>query len=129
VEEEEEETADNELWELLKSINFRHGYRFNWNVRDDGTTVGKVSNHTLNFQGNIPLTENWNIRVGNVGWDFLQQSLTYPDVTFSRDLHCWEMNLAWRPRFNAYTFTIRVKPGTLGFIEVPYRRNALETGF
>ena len=129
VEEAEEEVAGNELWELLKSINFRHGYRFNWRVRDDGTTVGKVSNHTLNFQGNIPLTDNWNIRVGSVGWDFLQKRLTYPDVTFSRELHCWDMNLAWRPRFNAYTFTIRVKPGTLGFIEVPYRRNALETGF
>jgi lipopolysaccharide export system protein LptA len=127
-EKEDDEAMENELWKLLKEINFRHGYRFVWRIRDD-KTVGKVGNHTLSFQGNIPLTENWNIRVGNVGWDFLAKNLTYPDVTFARDLHCWEMSLSWQPRFNAYNFAIRVKPSTLGFIELPYKRNAFENGF
>ena len=61
--------------------------------------------------------------VGNIGYDFVQKQLTYPDFSFSRDLHCWEMGMSWQPVRGTYAFYLRVKPGTLDFIKVPYQQN------
>ncbi len=126
AEDDEAGKRTNELWDLITSLRFRHGFRFNFDQRSD-KVVGSVQNHTFNVNGNIPLTDNWNINVGNVGWDFLSERITYPDIGFSRDLHCWEMNLNWQPSVGAYRFTIKVKPGTLEFLELPYNRNPYET--
>lgn len=127
--EEEDQGAfqgNNELWDLIKSIRFRHGFRFSFDQRTD-KVVGSVSNHTFNLNGNIPLTPNWRINVGNIGWDFLSERTTYPEVGFIRDLHCWEMSLNWQPSVGAYRFTVNVKPGSLEFLELPYNRNPYET--
>lgn len=124
----EEGKSENELVNLLNSIKFSHRYDFTFVKRTDGI-VGSVSANTLNLNGNIPLTDSWKINVGNVGWDFLAQRITYPDIGFSRDLHCWEMNMQWQPDAGAYRFTIKVKPGTMEFLELPYNRNPYETGF
>lgn len=81
-----------------------------------------VSTHTISSRGTIKLTPNWNINVGNFGYDFQSKRITYPDFSFSRDLHCWEMGVAWQPQFGSYSFFIKVKPGKLDFINVPYRK-------
>ena len=81
-----------------------------------------ISTHTISSSGTIKLTPNWNINVGNFGYDFQSKRITYPDFSFSRDLHCWEMGVAWQPQFGSYSFFIRVKPGKLDFINVPYRK-------
>ncbi len=81
-----------------------------------------VTTHTLSSRGSIKLTPNWNIYVGNFGYDFQSKKITYPDFSFARDLHCWEMGVSWQPQFGSYSFFIRVKPGKLDFINVPYRK-------
>ncbi|MEY3051216.1 MAG: hypothetical protein RLY31_1001 [Bacteroidota bacterium] len=81
-----------------------------------------VSTNSIASQGSIKLTRNWYISVGNFGYDFTSRRITYPDFSFSRDLHCWEMGVSWQPFFNTYSFYIRVKPGRLDFINIPYRK-------
>ncbi len=90
----------------------------------NGKDTFLITTHTLNTSGNIRITDKWMINVGNIGYDFRSERITYPSFTFIRDLHCWEMNLGWYPEIGAYTFMVKVKPSTLDFIKVPYRRNA-----
>ncbi|NJN34223.1 MAG: LPS-assembly protein LptD [Saprospiraceae bacterium] len=83
---------------------------------------------TLTFQNNlytsgeIPITKKWRIRIGNVGYDFVNKQMTYPDLGISRDLHCWEMGVDWQPQRSIFGFYLRVKPGTLDFLKIPYGR-------
>lgn len=91
----------------------------------NGRDTFLITTHTLNTSGNIRITDKWMINVGNIGYDFRSERITYPSFTFIRDLHCWEMNLGWFPEIGAYTFMVKVKPSTLDFIKIPYRRNAV----
>lgn len=104
--------------------NFRVSHNFTVRVnRIDGRDTTVVQAHTLRFSGRIKLTDSWNINVGNVSYDFRSGRLVYPDLGFSRDLHCWEMGMNWQPARGTYSFFIRVKPGTLDFINIPYKKN------
>lgn len=89
-------------------------------------TAGKdsiaITTHTISSRGSIKLTPNWNIIVGNFGYDFSSKRITYPDFSFARDLHCWEMGLSWQPQFGSYSFFIHVKPGKLDFLNIPYKK-------
>jgi hypothetical protein len=84
-----------------------------------------VSAHELSLSGVINLSQNWNVRIGRIGYDFVNLRVTYPDFTFARDLHCWQMGLSWQPEPSrrTWSFFIRVKPSSLGFINVPVRKN------
>ncbi|MCR9288509.1 MAG: putative LPS assembly protein LptD [Bacteroidetes bacterium] len=107
------------LLDMFESTSIRHNLRFNW----DPDTL-ELSAHTVSITaGRIPITDNWNVRIGNIGYDFARDRLTYPDFTFSRDLHCWEMGVSWRPEVSVYSFYLRVKPGKLDFINIPYGQN------
>ncbi|MCC6460150.1 MAG: LPS-assembly protein LptD [Saprospiraceae bacterium] len=82
-----------------------------------------VGTNNISFSGNIPLTPKWAINVGNISYDFQAKSFVYPDIGFTRDLHCWMFSLRWQPLRGTYEFFITVKPGTLDFLKVPYRKN------
>ena len=111
------------LFDLFK--NFRVYHNFAFSVRSDSSGVGRgtISANSINMQGNLQLTPKWSIRVGNIGYDFLSKSLSYPDIGFQRDLHCWEMSFNWQPVRGTYSFMIRVKGNTLNFIKIPYNKN------
>ncbi|MCB0520747.1 MAG: LPS-assembly protein LptD [Lewinellaceae bacterium] len=103
--------------------NFRIAHNFTVTQRYDTKSQKDtilISTHTLSSSGSIKLTDNWNVTVGNFGYDFQSKRITYPDFSFSRDLHCWEMGVSWRPYLGTYSFFIRVKPGKLDFISIPY---------
>ena len=110
--------------ELFEGFNFRHQLNLSLNVVDSRDTL-VVSTHTLSTSGSIQLTDQWNMRVGNIGYDFTQKRLTYPDLSFSRNLHCWETGLSWQPFRGTYSFYLRVTPSsTLNFLKIPYdKRN------
>ena len=112
------------LTEVFEGFNFRHQFNLNLNVIDSRDTL-VVGTHTLSTSGSIQLTNKWNVRVGNVGYDFTTRKLTYPDLSFSRNLHCWETGLSWQPFRGTYSFYLRVNPSsTLNFLKIPYdKRN------
>jgi len=83
----------------------------------------RITANTLELRGSIQLTPNWQIDVGSIGYDFTSKRVTYPYLGFSRDIHCWEMGFNWAPVRNTYSFFLRVKPGTMDFLKIPYQRN------
>ena len=112
--------------------NFRIQHNLSMRVQEStatGNDTLTVDNHTIEIRGNIDLTEKWKITVGRIGYNFTQKRVTFPDLSFYRDLHCWEMGMSWRPDRGSYSFFLRVKPSSLDFIEVPYKRNPIDGRF
>ncbi|MFN0013594.1 MAG: putative LPS assembly protein LptD [Saprospiraceae bacterium] len=109
---------------------FQVGHRFSIDRRQIfGTNRDTflIGTNNLSFSGRIPLSPKWSIDVGNLSYDFQQKSLIYPDIGFTRDLHCWLFSLRWWPDRNVYEFFISVKPGsTLDFLKLPYRKNVFD---
>jgi hypothetical protein len=100
---------------------------FRWQTDNAGETEFDITTNSINCQGNISMTENWGVNIGNFGYDFVRKGLSYPSLGVTRDLHCWQMSLDWAPTRGTYSFTIQVKPGTLEFLRIPYRRNNYDT--
>ncbi len=82
-----------------------------------------IRTNSIQMQGSIQLTDKWSIQVGNIAYDLVQKELVYPSLGFFRDLHCWEMGMNWQPSRDVFSFFLRVRPGSLDFIKVPYGRN------
>ncbi len=115
--------------DILSSFNLTHDLRLNWSVVDERDTL-VVSAHTLKLTvGNIQLTENWGIQIQQFGYDFKNKGFIYPSFGFRRNLHCWEMSLDWQPTNGSFHFSLKVRPGTLDFIKVPYQQGALQSTF
>lgn len=110
------------LLDLIK--NFRLEYNFTLrgfeNSNDDRLDI---QSHTLRLTGGLKLTKNWDIRFGNIAYDLKNKSFVYPDLTLIRDLHCWRMEISWRPDAGSYSFFIGVKSNTLNFIKYNYGQN------
>ncbi|HMO39128.1 MAG TPA: putative LPS assembly protein LptD [Saprospiraceae bacterium] len=117
-------TDDEDFLSLFENFGINHNFVIGWNTDPrTGETVFDLSLNSLNIQGSVDLTKNWRINIGNFGYDFKSKRTTYPSIGFSRDLHCWEMGMNSQPTRGTYSFFIQVKPGTMGFLKVPYQRN------
>ena len=70
--------------------------------------------HTLGLNGNINITPKWKVTF-STGWDFVNNKLTYTNISVYRDLHCWEMRFNWIPigSYKSWNFTINVKAQAL----------------
>ncbi len=69
--------------------------------------------HTLNFSGNIRISEGWNINFSS-GYDMNMHKLSMTTASLSRDLHCFQMScsVVLAP-YTSYNFTFACKAGTL----------------
>ncbi|WP_143473312.1 putative LPS assembly protein LptD [Flavilitoribacter nigricans] len=132
VQEEEERQRsrrreETDFLSLFENFSISHNIVFNLDrvYKDDNVfkDTFNIRTHSIDLRGNIDLTEKWRINISRIGYDFVRKQLTYPSLGFSRDLHCWEMTMNWAPTRGTYSFSIRVKPGTLDFIKLPYERN------
>ena len=108
------------LVDMLNSFRLSHNFSVSRSFLNGRDTT--YFQNALYTSGNIPLTKKWRITVGNIGYDFTNKRMTYPDFGFYRDLHCWEMGMNWQPTRGTYSFYLRVKPGTLDFLKVPYNK-------
>jgi len=127
----EENTAlppSKSLIDLFESFSINHNFVITRNFIN-GVDSTRVSTHTIDTRGQIAISNNWNVNVGNIGYDFLNRRVTYPSLGFSRDLHCWELGVQWTPQRDSYGFYIRVKPGRLDFINIPYNSGNAGRGF
>lgn len=112
--------------------NFRFEYKLDYTYRNvNGLITRGISSNAINISGDIQLTEKWMLNLGNFGYDFSRQGYTYPDLGFSRDLHCWRMTFSWQPRGafgltngngSTFNFFIGVNSGTLDFLKYNYNR-------
>ena len=113
-------TGEESLTDMLESFRMSHNFSVSrTSISGRDTTIFQNALYT---SGNIPISKKWKINVGNIGYDFSSKRMTYPDFGFFRDLHCWEMGVNWQPTRGTYSFYLRVKPGTLDFLKIPYNK-------
>jgi hypothetical protein len=118
----QKETEDDFL-SLFENFRIAHNMTARWErtLADKDTLM--ISTNSVDVRGSIQLSKNWYITIGRIGYDFINQRLTYPDLGFRRDIHCWEAGFNWTPDRQAFSFYIRAKGGTFGFLKLPYQRN------
>ncbi len=126
TEEDDKERVDRlgpqSLWDWFQDFSINHTLMMGVTRTANGSEF-MIGTNNIQVVGSIVLTDNWRITLGSIGYDFNQRQMTYPDVGFQRDLHCWEMGMNWQPLRGTYNFYISVKPGSLDFLKVPYRKN------
>jgi lipopolysaccharide transport LptD-like protein len=116
------QAAQAEFVDLFNGFSINHNFVMTTFGRPGRDTTIIVTN-TINMRGSLKLSPKWTINIGNIGYDFRSKQLTYPDIGFSRDLHCWQMSFNWQPTRGTYSMTIGVKPGSLDFLKLPHQNN------
>ena len=116
------------LFDLFANFSINHSIRFALTAQESGDTL-VINNNYIEMTGALKLTDNWNIGFSRIGYNFKQKVVTYPDLSFTRDLHCWQLSFSWQPVYGTYSLYLGVKPGSLDFLKVPYRRNNVDTFF
>lgn len=122
----QDNATEEDFLSLFENFSISHNIDFTWR-EENGAIRFLVETNSINCRGDIKLTPNWAISVGNFGYDFVREGLSYPSFGFIRDLHCWDMSFNWQPQRGTYSFMLRVKPGTLDFLKIPYQRNNGDT--
>ena len=87
------------------SISLTYNYNLNRPTPEQSTTFSNLSG-SLSFS----LTPSWKFDLTG-SYDFESKEFAAPQVTISRDLHCWLMNFIWNPigTYTGFRFEIRVK--------------------
>ena len=68
---------------------------------------------TLNFGGNIQISDGWNIQYSS-GYDFENKKITQTTASLSRDLHCFNMSCSVTlVPYTSYNFSFRCNASTL----------------
>jgi hypothetical protein len=85
---------------------------YSWSYNKPGKT--KSISHTIDLSGDMSLTKKWKIG-GRTGYDFVHKEVTITNISISRDLHCWTMQMSavpFGPR-KSYVFTINANSAIL----------------
>ena len=103
--------------------NLNISYNVNWS-NNPLTHISKQTAQNTNFSGDLSLTEKWKVTFGS-GFDILTQKITVGATNMSvmRDLHCWQMNIAWYPfaATQTFIFNIAVKASSLQDLKLTKR--------
>jgi len=113
------------LESIIDNISIDHNFVYTFSGVN-GVVEQKLQTHTLGISGRIPLTENWDFSVGNLSYDFVTSTLGYSRFTFTRKLHCWNMNFSWSPSRNTFNFSIGVNSNALNFLKYDYGQNNVD---
>ncbi len=88
--------------------------RINYSWSYNKPKFTKSISHTIDLSGDLSLTKKWKIG-GRTGYDFVHKEVTLTNLSISRDLHCWTMQISavpFGPR-KSYVFTINAKSALL----------------
>jgi hypothetical protein len=105
------------------SLRVNYSLNYSKPVKTISTTESYKITQTLQFSGDLSLSEKWKIQFTS-GYHFESKEFTQTRLSISRDLHCWTMNLSWVPfgRFTSYNFTINVKSSMLQDLKIDRRK-------
>ena len=109
----------------VESLRIDHDVQYNIETTN-GERISSLRANTLRLSGQIPLTKNWDLNIGNISYDFKNSKLVYPTFGLSRNLHCWKMNFSWAPSRGTYSFFIGVANANLNFLKYDYGRSNLD---
>ena len=95
-----------------------------YNIRYTKPTNASNVTQTLNFNGDLSLTDNWKIGTTS-GWDFTNNDFSYTSLNINRDLHCWQLAVNWIPfgPRQSYNITLNVKSAVLQDLKLNRRRD------
>ena len=127
--EDEEGESEISIWDMLDRFSINHVIEYRVEANDD-VKDSRIRTNSIRMSGRIPLTDNWDVNLGNFSYDFVNKSFVYPSVGFSRDLHCWNMRFDWQPARGTFNFFIAVKSSQLGgFLKYNYGRTQYDRIF
>ena len=108
-------------WNL--SIGMVCNYRLTPDYKEDKLKHNIIS--TITLSGNVTITPKWKITFGT-GFDIVTRKMTFTNVTFSRDLHCWDMSFYWIPfgYRTEWNFSIRIRSSVFSAIKYEMRNEA-----
>lgn len=84
------------------------------------------------FSGNasisLSLTKHWRIST-YTSYDFVAKEITVPNISISRDLHCWELNFNYRPigLIKGFNLELRIKADMLKDIKLTRQESTYGT--
>jgi len=114
----------NEHPERYIDFNVPWSLNVNYNIRYSKPNQEELITQTLNFSGDVSVTENWKIGF-NSGWDMERNDFTYTSLNIHRDLHCWQLDINWIPfgPRQSYMITLNVKAPVLQDLKLNRRRD------
>ena len=73
-----------------------------------------LSGSAISGAGSVKLTPNLRLQT-QLNFDLVHSTFAYPQVSFFRDLHCWQMSGTWTPvgPYRGYYFTLSAKSSLL----------------
>ncbi|MDE6493923.1 MAG: hypothetical protein K2L50_05015, partial [Bacteroidales bacterium] len=109
--------------------NLNIGYNLNYIITPN-INEGKLKHdlvQTITLSGNVKITDKFDINFGT-GFDIQAKKFTITTISFSRDLHCWEMGLYWVPfgYRTEWNFHLRVKSGIFQSLKVQKSKSYID---
>jgi len=112
--------------QVISSLSFTYSFNISQQFVEGRDTIQITRNNIGLSRTTLNVTDKWRADIGSIGYDFVRKQLTYPDLSLYRNLHCWESGFSWQPERRTFSFFLRVKPGSLDFLKVPYARNRVD---
>lgn len=104
-------------WDI--NLNYNYSYNKTPSVKNISSNISA----SLNFN----LTPAWKLSFSG-SYDITNKQMAAPQITISRDLHCWLMNFTWVPtgNYTGYRFELRIKAPQLQDLKVTKQDNFFE---
>ncbi|MBP5360319.1 MAG: LPS-assembly protein LptD [Bacteroidaceae bacterium] len=114
-------------WTLTVSYGITMRENTSARIREKNMRYPYKLTHTLNFSGNVRLSEGWNINYAS-GYDFNFKKLSTTTASLMRDLHCFSMScsIVLMP-YTSFNFTFRAKMSTLADVLKWEKRSSYST--
>ena len=120
-----EKTSENlrDVISLIENFSLSHvmNFEMNRNTKNNKDTIFMNTNN-ITLNGSIPLSNNWRLDFGSIGYDFGTKRPTYAALGIFRDLHCWDIGGSWYPTRGTFFFTLKVKSAPLDFLKAPIQK-------
>jgi hypothetical protein len=104
------------------SINYGLSYGESYNANGINRSFSGNANISLN------LTKHWRLST-YASYDFVAKEITVPNISISRDLHCWELNFNYRPvgLIKGFNLELRIKADMLKDIKLTRQESTYGT--
>lgn len=112
-----------DLGSFFSTFGLSHTIAYQFRRLASGKDTIEYLTNSLSTNGSIKISPNWSLNVGNIGYDFKNMGLTYPDISLRRTLHCWNLEFKYYPQAGSFAFFIGVNPGPLDFLKIPSNQN------
>lgn len=116
------------LWSVPWNLSFNYSMRYGYSTfNKEKLEYNHAITHNLGFSGNLTLTPGWSFSMSS-SYDFDTHKISYTNINFSRDLHCWSLTAGVVPfgAYRSYNFSISVKSSLLKDVKYDKRGSSYD---